>query len=261
MATHSSVLAWRISGTGEAGGLPSMGSHRVGHDWSDLAAASAAHYNILFTGFSRQEYCSGLLFPSPVHHVLSELFTTTCPSWVALHSMVHSFTELDRLWTKWSVWSVFFNYGFHSVCRKSVLNIHWKDWCWNWSSNTLVTWCEELTPWKTPWCWERLKAGGGGDNRGWDGWLASLAQWTWVWASSGSWWWIGKPVVLQSMELQRIRCDWVTELNWLTLQYGPIRKDTKWSPCLCQLVIARREKVRVWGRHRKPGWLARWKGA
>ena len=44
--------------------------------------------------------------------------------------------------------------------RKSVLNIHWKDWCWSWNSNTLATWCEELTRWKRPWCWERLRAGG-----------------------------------------------------------------------------------------------------
>ena len=53
--------------------------------------------------------------------------------------------------------------------RKSVLNIHWKDGCWSWNSNTLATWCEELTHWKRPWCWERLKAGGEGDDRGWDG--------------------------------------------------------------------------------------------
>ena len=70
--------------------------------------------------------------------------------------------------------------------------IHWKDWCWNWNSNTLATWCEELTHWKTPWCWERLKAGGEGDDRGWDIWMASPTQWTWVWASSRRWWRIGK---------------------------------------------------------------------
>ena len=60
---------------------------------------------------------------------------------------------------------------------------------------------------------ERLKAGGEGDNRGWDGWMASLTQQTWFWASSGSWWWTGKPGVL-SMGLQRVRQNWVTELNW-----------------------------------------------
>ena len=72
-----------------------------------------------------------------------------------------------------------------SILKKSVLNIHWKDWCWRWSSSTLATWCEELTHWKRPWCWERLKAGGEGDDRGWDGWMASLTRWAWVWTNSG----------------------------------------------------------------------------
>ena len=96
---------------------------------------------------------------------------------------------------------------------KSVLNIHWRDWCWSWNSNILATWCKELTHWKRPWCWERLKAGGEGDNRGWDGWMASLTQWTWVWVNSGSWWWTGRPGMLQSMGLQRVGHDWATELN------------------------------------------------
>ena len=59
-----------------------------------------------------------------------------------------------------------------------------------------LTWCKELTHWKRPWCWERLKAGGEGDDRGWDGWMASLTWWTWVWARSRSWWWTGKPGLL-----------------------------------------------------------------
>ena len=92
--------------------------------------------------------------------------------------------------------------------------IHWKDWCWSWSSNTLATWWEELTHWKRPWWWERLKAGREREDRGWDDWMASLIQWTWVWASSGIWWWTGKPGVLQSMGSQRVRHDWVTELKW-----------------------------------------------
>ena len=74
-------------------------------------------------------------------------------------------------------------------------------------------WCKELTHWKRPWCWERLKAGGKGDDRGWDGWMASPTQWTWVWVSSGSWWWTGKPGMLQSMGSQRVGNDWATELN------------------------------------------------
>ena len=98
--------------------------------------------------------------------------------------------------------------------RRSVLSVHWKDWCWSWNSNTLATSCKELTHWKRPWCWESLKAGGEGDNRGCDGWMASLTQWTWVWVNSGSWWWTGRPSVLRFMELQRFGHDWVTELNW-----------------------------------------------
>ena len=99
---------------------------------------------------------------------------------------------------------------------KLVLNIHWKDWCWNWNSNTLGTWCKELTHWKRPWYWERLKAGGEGDDRGWDGWMASLTQWTWVLVGSGSWWWTGRPGVLEPIGSQRVRCNWswATELNW-----------------------------------------------
>ena len=67
---------------------------------------------------------------------------------------------------------------------------------------------------KRPWCRERLKVGGEGDDRGWDGWMASLTQWTCVWVSSRSWWWTGKPCMLQSMGLQRVGHDWGTELNW-----------------------------------------------
>ena len=68
--------------------------------------------------------------------------------------------------------------------------------------------------WKRPWCWERLKAGGEGDNRGWYGWMASPTWWIWVWASSGSWWWTGKLDLLQSTGSQRVEYDWATELNW-----------------------------------------------
>ena len=92
------------------------------------------------------------------------------------------------------------------------MNIHWKDWCWSWNSNTLATWCEELTHLKRSWCWERLKVGGEGDDRGWNGWMASLTQWIWVCVNSGSWWWTGRHGMLQSMGSQRVRQDWAT--NW-----------------------------------------------
>ena len=68
----------------------------------------------------------------------------------------------------------------------------------------LATWCEELTHWKRPWCWEKLKAGGKGGNKGWDGWMAALTQWTWVWGNSERQWWTEKPGMLQFMGSQRI---------------------------------------------------------
>ena len=99
--------------------------------------------------------------------------------------------------------------AFELWCWRRLLRVP----CWNWNSNTLATGWEELTHLKSPWCWERLKAGGEGDNRGWDGWMASLTQWTWVWLNSGSWWCTGRPGMLQSMGLQRVKHDWATELN------------------------------------------------
>ena len=98
-------------------------------------------------------------------------------------------------------------------------------WCWRrllrvpWTARSNQSILKEISPelshWKRPWCWERLKAEGGGDDRGWDCWMASWTQWTWVWVSSRHWWWTGKVGVLRSMEsksLTRLR-DW-TELNW-----------------------------------------------
>ena len=114
----------------------------------------------------------------------------------------------------------------------TVLNIHWKDWCWSWNSNTLATWCEELTHLKRPCSWKRLKAREG-DNRGWNGWLASPIRWTWVWASSRSWWWTGKPGMLQSMGSQRVRHNWVTELsnlNTLSLEGLVMNWSSNWLP-------------------------------
>ena len=100
--------------------------------------------------------------------------------------------------------------------RKSSLNIHRKDWCW--SSNTLATWCEEPTHWKRSWFWERLRAGGEGANRRWDGWMASSSGWTWVWANSGRQGRTGKPSVLQSMGSKRIK----TWLSYWTTTYWHI---------------------------------------
>ena len=99
--------------------------------------------------------------------------------------------------------------------RRPILGIHWKDWCWGWNSNTLATSHEELTHWKSPWCWEGLGAGGEGDDRGWGGWMASP---TWYTSLSEL-----RELVMDReacpsraafMGSQRVRHDWVTELNW-----------------------------------------------
>ena len=106
-----------------------------------------------------------------------------------------------------------------SILKEISLNSHWKDWCWSWNFNTFATWCEELTHWKRPWCWERQKAGGEGDDRGWDGWMASLMWWTWVYVGSRCWWWTGRPGMFWFMKSQRVGHDWATELNWTTLVF------------------------------------------
>ena len=91
-----------------------------------------------------------------------------------------------------------------SIIKEFSPNMHWKEWCWNWGSNTLTTWCEEPTYWKMSWCWEGLKAGGEEVNREWDCWMASLPQRTWIWAGSGRWRRTGNPDQLQSMGSQKV---------------------------------------------------------
>ena len=99
--------------------------------------------------------------------------------------------------------------------------------------NTLATWWEKLTHWKRPWFWERLKAGGEGDNTGWDGWMASPTQWTWVWASSGRWWRTGKPGMLQFMGSQSVTHNWATEQQSLKIVLIFISAFTAMFPIFC----------------------------
>ena len=94
----------------------------------------------------------------------------------------------------------------------------------------LTTWGEELTHQKRPWRWERLRAGGEGNDRGWDGWMASPSQMTWVWVDPGSWWWTGRPGMLRFLWSWRVGHSWVTEpelgeKNWLIRKYPDARKD------------------------------------
>ena len=118
--------------------------------------------------------------------------------------------------------------------RKSVLNIHWKDWCWSWNSNTLATSWEDLTHWKRLWCWEGLGARGEGDDRGWDGWMASLTRWTWVWVNSGVSDRQGGLACCDSWG--RKESDSTEPLNWtdgVGLKSELIfRVRLLWSPCL-----------------------------
>ena len=133
---------------------------------------------------------------------------------------------MSSRWITCRVWYMCFSprnrerYWLKSFPKLKPESYHWKDWCWSWNSSTLATSCDKLTYWKRPWCWKGLGAGGEGDNRGGegddrggDGWMASLTRWTWVWVSSGSWWWTGRPGVLWFMGSQRVGHDWVTELN------------------------------------------------
>ena len=138
--------------------------------------------------------------------------------------------ELDHkeIWVpkNWCFWAVVLEKTLKSSLVSKEINLinlkgnqPWiligKTECWSWSSNTLATWCEEPTHLKRPWCWERLKAGGEGDDRGWDGRVPSPTQWTWVWVNSRNSWWIGRPGVGQSMGSQRV--GHTEQLNWIEL--------------------------------------------
>ena len=151
--------------------------------------------------------------PTKVHLVKAMVFPVVmygCKSWT-VKKAEHWRIDAFELWCWRRLLRVPWNArrSNQSILKEISLNSHWKDWCWSWVSNTSTSRCKEPTHWKRPWCWERLKAGGERNDRGWDGWMASLTWWTWVWASSGSWWWTGKPDVLQSMgrkELDMTEC-------------------------------------------------------
>ena len=129
-----------------------------------------------------------ITLPKNVHLVKAMVFPVVmyvCESWTikkAEHRRIYAF----ELWcwrrllrVPWTART-----SNQSFLKEISPNIHWIYWCWSWNSNTLATWCEELTHLIRPWCWERLKAGGEKNDRGWDGWMASQTRWTWVWASS-----------------------------------------------------------------------------
>ena len=216
MTASGSITSWQIDGE-------TMETVRDFIFWGSIITADGdcSHEikRLFFLGRKTTTNLNSILksrditLPTKVHLVKAMVFLVVVYGW-----------ELDckESWAlkNWCFWTVVLEKTLETPldCKeiqpkgKSVLNIHWKDWCW--SSNTLAIWCKELTYLQSPWCWERLKARGEEDNRGWDGWMASPTRWTWVWISSRSCWWIGKPGVLQSMvsQSQTWLSDW-TELR------------------------------------------------
>ena len=129
---------------------------------------------------------------------------------------------------------------------KSVLNINWKEWCWSWSSNTLVTWYEEPYSSEKTLMLGKIEGGRRRNDRGWDGSMASLIWWTWVWAGSGSWWWTGKPGLLESMgsQSQTQLSNW-TELNWEILETKNTTTKMKNSLARLDIRMQRKESVNL----------------
>ena len=132
--------------------------------------------------------------------------------------------DCEESWAlkNWCFWTVVLKKTLESPLDcKEIQPVHSKggqSWVFNGRTDaeaeTPILWCEELTHLKRPWCWERLKVGGEGDNRWWDDWVVLPIQWTWVWVNSGSWWWTGRPGMLQSKGLQTVGHCWTSGLNW-----------------------------------------------
>ena len=163
-----------------------------------------------------------IILPTKVHLVKAMVFPAVvygCESWT-----IKKLSSKELMLLNYGVgedsWESFGLQGDQTSesSRKSVLNIHWKDWCWSWNSNTLDTWCKKLTHWKRPWCWERLRAGGEGDDRGQGDRRAPLTPWTSVWASSRRWWWTGSLAgVVPGIAKTRTRLrDWTRDAGILT---------------------------------------------
>ena len=135
-------------------------------------------------------------------------------------------SDYEESWApkNWCFWTVVLEKTLESPldCKETQLVHSKRDQPWVFfgrndaKAETPVLWPPhaELTHWKRLWCWEGLGARGNGDDRGWDGWMASLTLWAWVWVNSRRWWWTGRPGVLLFMGSQRVGHDWATELNW-----------------------------------------------
>ena len=308
MATHSSILAWRILWTEEPGGLQSIGSQRARHDrnswaWGLIVVTTRAsqwaekislgrgsllkttweNWLLNFTpgesqgtlvckGSEKAYACvcvcvcasvvpdsvrpHGLLAPwkksydQPGQHTKKQrhYFTNKGPSIQSYgFSSGHVWMwELDykESWAlkNWCFWTVVLEKTPESPLDcKEIQPVHPKgDRSWIFigrtdaEAETPILWPpeEEPTHGKRAWCWERLKAGGEGEDRGWDGWMASPTRWTWIWVSSGSWWWTGRPGVPQSMGSVTSSWTWLsdwTELNFQASLSVGVSRQEYWS--------------------------------
>ena len=155
-----------------------------------------------------------ITLPTEVHLVKAVVFPVVvygCESWT-IKKTDHWRTAAFELWcwrrrlrVSWTA-----RRFIQSFLKKWVLNIHWKDWCWSWNSNTLATWCGKLTHLERDWYWESLKVEGEGDDREWDGGMTLLTQWKWVWVNSGSWPWTGRLSCCSPWG----RKDMTERMNW-----------------------------------------------
>ena len=211
------------------------------------------HHNLIFEHFSSFQFSHSVVSDSAtpwnqstaglsVHHQLLEFTQThghqvgdaihpshplSSPSPLAPNPTQHQVWELDceESWApkNWSFWNVVLEKTLESPLDcKEIQSVHSEgdQPCGFFGRNdakaeTPVLWPPHAKSWLIgqDWCWEGLGAGGEGDDRGGDGWVASLTWWTWVCVNSGSWWWTGRPGVLRFMRSQRVGHDWVTELN------------------------------------------------
>ena len=162
----------------------------------------------------RNKYWNLVFLPTKVHIVKATVFPVVmygCESWIIKKADCQRIYAFE-LWC----WRRLEN-PLDSKQMKPVSPKGNQPWVFIGRSDTEaeapILWPPEAETihWERLWCWERLRAGGEGGDRGWDGWMASLTQWTWVWVDSGSWWWTGKPGVLQFMGSQRVGHDLVTQ--------------------------------------------------
>ena len=201
-----------------------MGSQGVGHNWATKLNWTELLGREVMTYLDNILKSRDITLSTKVHLVKAMVFPVVmygCESWT-IKKAEHRRNDAFELWC-WRrllrvPWTA--RRSIQSILKKISPGCSLEGLTLKLKLQYLATWCEELTHLKRPWCWKVLGAGGEGDDRGWDGWMASPTQWTWVWVDSGSWWWPGKPGVLWFMGLQRIRHNWPTELNWSHLNFG-----------------------------------------